>query len=167
MKILNHLNLLLLLKFLSLLVVIFSFSTPILPLNIGPPSQSGIYIFPTGFHTNKIDKNINFKFFGISYKNIHLARFENSFKDPVISLGINRLLYIKNKFTIGYTAGLLHGYKGKLSNVKGIPLRKSFLFTSNINPVIGLSSSYKIHPKIHLATFIEPLVIIYGIKFVY
>lgn len=154
-------------KYFCIILLTLCFSVPILSANFGAASKNGVYIFPAGFHTNNIKKNINFKFFGISYKNIHLANFENSFKDPVISLGINRLLYSKNKFTIGYTAGLLYGYKGKLSNVKGIPLRKSFLFTSNINPVIGLSSAYKIHPNIHLATFIEPLVIIYGIKFVY
>ena len=136
-------------------------------LNLGQTPQNAISIFPAGFHTDEINKNINFKFYSISYKGYIISSFENSFKDNTYSIGINKNITSKNKITIGYSAGLLYGYNGKLSNTKGIPFRKTFLFQGDINPFLGLNISYKLTKKIEFATFLEPLVIIYGFNFLY
>jgi hypothetical protein len=141
--------------------------TQINALNLGKTPQNAISIFPAGFHTDEINKNINFKFLGISYKDYTFSSFENSFKDRTYSIGINKNIFSKNNVFIGYTVGILYGYDGRLSTTEGVPFRKTFLFKGDINPFLGLNISYQLTKKLEFATFIEPLVIIYGFKFLY
>ena len=157
----------LIISLLIIYLVCLKIAVPTHAFKWGSTPENGIYILPGGFHTDEIEKYVNFKFIGVSYKKYYIASFENSFGLQTTTIGINKNFKKKKKLSIGYTAGLLYGYKGKLSKVRGIPFKNTFLFKGDINPVIGLSLSYKINNKLEFISLIEPLVIIYGFKFLH
>lgn len=130
----------------------------------GEPLENGIILMPLGTHTRDGDI-FDVLYTGISYNSVELAVFKNSFRDWTMILTYKRTWHLTNSFYLTGGGGLLYGYKGKLQNVKGIPLNKSFLFTGAINPVVGLDVDYRISKKISIHGSITPLVIIYGIKY--
>lgn len=129
----------------------------------GDTPKNALMILPGGLHTKNPTQFSGFQFYGIRYKSIHLATFVNSFGERTQTLGITRNIVSLNNIKLRYFAGLLNGYHGKLATVRGIPFKKSPLWRYNINPVIGINSTYALSEKLQLSLIIEPLVILYGL----
>lgn len=144
----------------------------ILSFLIGTAPRNGIFYLPYGFHTTKGDykgqsRPRDFRsvhLLGGIYQSIFLTTFINSFDDRVFAFGIERDLFQLYQINMGYAAGLIYGYEGRLAYVKDIPLRKTFIFKHNINPFVALISHIRIYDHLELEFVIEPLVIAGGIK---
>ena len=76
-----------------------------------------------------------------------------------------RNLVSYNRFGLDYFAGVMYGYKGQLSTVHSIPLRNSFLFKGNLNPVVSISAHYDISDRLQFQTLLTPLVVLTGLKY--
>ena len=130
----------------------------------GERLEDGLVFMPIGFHTSDFD------FFDVwytsySYKSVELAVFKNSFKDWTLGLIYKRTLYLSEKFHINYAGGIVYGYKGTLGDIRTFPFHDSFLFTGNINPILGIDVDYRITKNMSLHSSISPLIVVYGIKY--
>lgn len=130
----------------------------------GERLEDGFVFMPIGFHTSDFD------FFDVwytsySYKGIEFAVFKNSFKDWTLGVIYKRSVYLSEKFHINYAGGIVYGYKGTLGDIRHFPFHNSFLFTGNINPILGIDVDYRITKNISLHSSISPLIIVYGIKY--
>ncbi len=131
----------------------------------GKELESSITFLPVGIHTKDLEV------FGVwytsyNYKSYELAVFKNSFGDFTIAALYKRKQEITKNFSVIYGLGVMHGYHGKMQNVDGIPFRKTFLWTGEINPVGGLSLDYKISKKTSLQLSLTPLVFVYGFRYI-
>jgi hypothetical protein len=132
----------------------------------GKTPKDGLIIEPFGIHTTKINEGLTDNYLvGIVYKSIAAGTFINSFRDRTFYLGVTRNIYASNGFGVDYFLGALYGYHGKLSTVSGVPLRDSFLWKNNINPVVSIDTYYEISEAFKLQLTITPLVILGGIKY--
>ena len=133
----------------------------------GENLQNAVSFMPIGNHTvNGLDV-FDVSFAGITYKNIELAIFKNTFREWTYGLLYGIGTKISSRIYINYGLGLLYGYNGKLSKINHIPLKDSFLFTGQINPVGIIDIDLILNSKSCFQIRILPLVIIYGIKFYY
>ena len=129
----------------------------------GTTPANAVLILPGGLHTRDPGQFKNFQFVGARYHSVMLATFYNSFGDRTYALGINRSLWTHKRFSVGYTVGAIEGYGGKLSMVRGIPFKHSFLWTGDVNPLVGAFADFQLMKHLALNAFVEPLVIVYGV----
>lgn len=130
----------------------------------GKQLASAITFLPVGSHTTDIDF-IGVYYTSYNYKSLEFAVFRNSFKDPTFMVTYKREIPLSDKLSLMYGAGLMYGYKGRLQNTSGIPFRKTFLFTGNINPTAGIELDYKISKKVSFHANIASLVFVYGLRY--
>jgi hypothetical protein len=132
----------------------------------GRTPKNGIIYLPFGRHTQIQNENLTANnLVGVVYKSISLGSFINSFHDQTWYLVVMRNIFSRHGFGIDYFAGILYGYDGKLSTVEGIPLRDTFLFKSDINPILSLDTYYEITDHFQMHIMITPLVVLSGIKY--
>lgn len=132
----------------------------------GKPTKNGILYLPLGRHTQIAEENFSSNnLIGIVYNSFSFGTFINSFHERTWYLVIIRNIFSYYGFGIDYFAGLLYGYEGKLSQIEGIPLRETFLFQHNLNPVVSLGAHYEVEKHIQAQVMITPLVILYGVKY--
>ncbi|MGK0414540.1 MAG: hypothetical protein ACJA1B_002767 [Polaribacter sp.] len=130
----------------------------------GEKLEDGFIFMPLGSHTVRPDV-FDVWYTGVSYKNIELSVFRNSFRDWTLGIYYKRVWYFSEKFYATFAGGMFYGYKGKLQTVKEIPFRDSFIVTGDINPALGLDVDYRISKKISIHGSVTPLIIIYGFKY--
>ena len=131
---------------------------------IGEKLETSIIFMPLGFHTKTPDI-FGVWYTGYNYKGFEISLFQNSYRDLTFVFSHKRAWRFTDKFSTNYGVGILYGYDGRLQNVRGIPLRDSFLFNGKINPVITLEVDYKISKNISIYSSLTPLVIIYGLRY--
>lgn len=130
----------------------------------GDPVSNGIIYLPWGVHTKHSGISNN-HLVSVVYNSFLFGTFINSFDDRVWSLAFNRNLIEYHGFGVDYVAGLIYGYEGKLSEVEGIPLKNTFLFKHNLNPVVSINPYYKASEHFQIQTVLTPLVVLFGIKY--
>lgn len=131
---------------------------------LGDPMESAVTFMPTGSHTRTVDV------FGVwytayNYKSIEIAAFSNSYQELTFALFYKRSWKFSKRFSVLFGGGIVYGYHGKLSEVEGVPLKNTFLFTGEINPVLGIELNYRISERLSIASNIAPLIVIYGLKY--
>ena len=132
----------------------------------GKPVRNSIFYLPIGTHTRNGKRKLTyFQLMGGTYKTFYLMTFINSFGDRVFSAGVERYFWKFHRLSLGYGAGLMYGYQGKLSTVYGIPFKNSFLFKYNLNPVIVGIADFAITKRVQLSFVLAPLVVTGGIRF--
>ena len=131
---------------------------------IGNEVKSAFAFLPLGTHTTDPDI-FDTWFIGGNYKSFGACMFKNSFRDWTFIMGYKRAWDFTKNFSVLYGIGIMYGYKGKLQDVEGIPLRKTFLITGPVNPVVDLELDYKISRHFSIHAVLTPLVIIYGLQY--
>lgn len=142
------------------------FSGKVLDFIYGEPVRDGFVYLPFGIHTRAEEKAIsNNGLLGVVYNSLAFGTFINSFDDRTWYLASARNIISYNGFGLDYLAGVLYGYKGRLSTIDVIPFSNTFLFKGNLNPVVTISAYYEISEKFEIRTMITPLVVLTGIKY--
>lgn len=133
----------------------------------GVSPENGVKFLPFATHFQKSENPfIHGTFYtAANYKSIELALFNNSYNDFAMSLFFLRKIILSKRFSIDYGGGFLYGYKGRLQNIKSIPLHDTFLYSGNLNPTYGIGLEYKLSKKIAISAMTNPAVIIYGLKY--
>lgn len=131
----------------------------------GKAPADGVYFMPIGYHTKHKLSFTNQQVIGITYRSLVFGSFINSFEDRTWYLGIVRTVFTFHSLSVDLVAGALYGYRGNLSKTEGIPLRNSFLWTHNLNPVITVNVDYKISEYVQFSTIFTPLIICSGLKY--
>jgi len=131
----------------------------------GKELKSSISFLPLGIHSS------DWAPFGVwwtsyNYKSIEFAAFNNSFDKLTLAILYKREIPLTHKISFIYGLGIMHGYGGRLQNTKGIPFRKSFLFTGDINPIGGALLDYRIAKKISIQLNMSPAVYATGVRFI-
>lgn len=133
---------------------------------IGEPVKDGVMYLPFGIHTKTKNKDVaKNHLVGIVYNSLIFGTFINSFHDRVWSIALTRNIISYHGFGVDYFIGALYGYKGQLSTVSGIPLRNTFLFKKNLNPVASLDAYYELSDHLQLQAMFTPLVVLGGVKY--
>jgi len=130
----------------------------------GKPVKNSVFYLPVGTHTRHFGLTY-FHLAGGSYKTFYLMTFINSFDDRVFSAGVERYIWQYHQLSVGYGAGLMYGYHGNLSTVHGIPLKDTFLFKYNINPVVVGIADITLTKRTQMTFVLAPLVVSIGIRF--
>lgn len=130
---------------------------------LGNELKSSVTFLPVGTHTRNVDL-IGVYYTSFNYKSYEISAFRNSFKDLTFIVSYKRAIHLTNRFSLIYGVGIMHGYKGRLQNTKGVPFRKSFLFTGNLNPTAGIELDYKISKKTSIHINLASLVFVYGFR---
>jgi len=102
---------------------------------------------------------------GVVYNSLSLGTFINSYNDRTWYLVVTRNIFDFHGFGVNYFAGLLYGYAGRLSTVRGIPLADTFLFKSDVNPIVSLETYYEVVDHLDVQLLITPLVALSGVKY--
>jgi hypothetical protein len=132
----------------------------------GTPLEDGIFYLPYGLHHNstRID---GFQLVGGIYRSLYAMTFINSDGDRTWSVGFERNVYSYRRLRLGYGAGLVYGYGGRLADSPHLPLAHTFLFEHDINPVLGVPAHLVITKRVQLESFVTPLVTLGGLKIVF
>lgn len=107
----------------------------------GTAPESSITFAPVGFHVFDALRGIsqpndlNFMT-ALNYKSYMIGTFNNSERNQVYYIGINRNVYVHKKFSIGYLIGIMHGYHGYLKQSFGP------IFGHDPGPLIAISMRY-------------------------
>lgn len=131
----------------------------------GKELESSITFLPIGTHTQDLDI-LDVWYTGYNYKSLEISGFKNSYDDLTIALIYKREIVLKEKLSLIYGLGIMHGYDGRLKDVEGVPFRNSFLFNGNINATGGVILEYKILKKMSVQLNISPVVVVYGVRFI-
>lgn len=132
----------------------------------GKAPGDGVVFLPLGMHTKSDRRELSNNILtGVVYHSLSVGTFINSFDDRTWYLVVMRNVFSSRSFGIDYFAGVLHGYKGNLAHVEGVPLRNSFLFTDNLNPIISANVWYEVADHLKLQATLTPLVLLGGIKY--
>ncbi len=129
----------------------------------GTPPSNGVFYMPAGLHHYATDPKYIGMVGGI-YKALFGMTFTNSYDDRTWALGIQRDFYHAGRLRLGYAAGLMYGYHGRLAESHRFPLQNTFLFTGDVNPVIGVPVHIDTSTRLQLEVFITPIVSLLGIK---
>lgn len=132
----------------------------------GRTTEDGVYYFPFGWHTNDaptLGNIMNNNVIALSKGPIVGGTFINSYKDRTFFLGAIRTVYTRGRIGLDYSAGLMVGYKGKLSSDTDGGLRNA-LFEGNVNPYMMLTPYYKLTDNLDIRLLVVPHVILIGLK---
>lgn len=130
----------------------------------GDRLEDGLTFMPITSHTTSSDIS-DIWYTSYSYKSLELAIFKNSYEDWSLAFLYKRTLRFSKELHISYAGGVVYGYNGRLSRAGNIPFSDSFLFTGNVNPIIGIDLDYRIVPRVSVHVSISPLIIAYGFKY--
>ncbi|PQJ79533.1 hypothetical protein [Polaribacter porphyrae] len=132
----------------------------------GKELETSISFLPAGTHYTSLEFN-EVWYTSFNYKSYEIAAFKNSFNELTLAALYKRQIGISEKLSLIYGIGIMYGYHGKLVDVPTIPFRKSFLFTGEINPLIGLTLDYRFAKNFSFQVAISPAVAIYGIRYIF
>ena len=144
------------------------FASSVLTFAIGKEAADGFAYLPFGWHSSDsfTTDNISLNHFVSLTKNgINGSTFINSFGDRTWSLGLSRTLFLKNRFGLDYSVGLMVGYRGQLAPI--VPHVVRPLFESNLTPYIIASPYYQITEKLEVRALYAPNVFLFGINYLF
>lgn len=130
----------------------------------GRPPETGLNYLPSGLHTTSTRLG-TFQLVGGVYHSVNGSTFINSHGNRTWAIALERNAFRYHRLHLGYIAGLMAGYHGDLVETK-VPFRHSFLFTHNINPVLGAPVYVDVSRHIQAQVFVTPFVILAGVKVV-
>ena len=130
----------------------------------GKELETSVKFLPIGLHTSD-GSIVNAFYVGYNYKSFEIAAFKNSYDDITLLALYKREIELYKKLSFIYGLGVMHGYNGKLQNVKGIPFRNSFLYSGAINLSGGFILDYRAYNKISLQINISPVVLVFGVRY--
>ena len=133
----------------------------------GKPVNDGFIYLPFGAHTNseRFKEITKQNMLGLFHNSFGFGTFVNSFDDRIWYLVHGRNVVSYNDFGLDYYVGAIHGYKGFLSTLPGLPFHDTFIFKGNLNPIISMGAYYQLTDQVQLHTVFLPGIVLAGMKY--